>query len=176
MVVTVLILLAAVAAFFASRSGDDPTTPSGDGSVAIASASTFDPPPGDGREHPDEVPLAIDGDDTTAWTSETYKDPKAMAGKDGVGLVLSLEEAASLGQVDLQTAEGGWSAQVYAVDGDVPADLAGWGAPLASVQGADAGLTRLTLDPVTADQVMVWFTQVPASGAVQVSEATVRSR
>ncbi|MBI5106887.1 MAG: serine/threonine protein kinase, partial [Solirubrobacterales bacterium] len=35
-------------------------------------AGDFDPPPGDGREHPDEVRFVVDDDRSSTWSTETY--------------------------------------------------------------------------------------------------------
>ena len=69
---------------------------------------------------------------------------------------------------------GRWSARVYVTTGDAPSDLAGWGEPLASVEGAEAGLTRFAPIGATGDQVLVWFTRTADSGEVAVSEISVR--
>lgn len=150
--------------------------PAASAPLPVASAAPFDPPPGDGTEHDDEAPFAIDDDPATGWTSETYRDPVAIAGKGGVGIVLTLDGSAEVDGIDVQTPEGGWDARVYAASGDVPADLAGWGEPRSSTAGAGPGTTSLRFDAVGADHVLVWFTRLPASGAVQVTRVTVRGR
>jgi tRNA A-37 threonylcarbamoyl transferase component Bud32 len=154
--------------------GGGGTGGSADAVVPISSAASFDPL-GDSTEHDDQVPNAVDGKGDTAWTSENYTDPDAMAGKDGVGLVLALDGSHDLGQVDVESPEAGWSAQIYVVDGDAPADLAGWGEPLTSVQSATAGPTRFTLPDATGNHVLVWFTRTPPSGTIVVSDVTVRA-
>jgi hypothetical protein len=175
--VAAVAVVGAIAAALASSGGggSDGAAPTGDDAVPIAAVETFDPQ-GDQVEHEDEVGGAVDDDPATAWTSETYRDPVAMAGKDGVGLVLRLDGSATVAEVDVQTPEGGWHAQVYVGSGDPPTDLAGWGPPVTSVADADAGTVRLSFDEVDADRVLLWFTQVPPSGAVAVSRVTVRGR
>jgi serine/threonine-protein kinase len=175
MVVVVIVLLAAMAGAFALQGGGKSTDAPTADTVSVVSAHSFDPQGDNGGEHEDQVPNALDQNPDTAWRTERYKDPEAMAGKDGVGLVLALDGAQDIGQVDVRTAEDGWSAQVYVVDGDAPTDLAGWGTPLASVASAQAGLTRFALDGAHGDQVLVWFTRVADSGEVAVSEVSVRA-
>ena len=58
----------------------------------IARVVAFDPE-GDQVEHDDEVGLAIDGDETTAWSTEPYYNP-TMAPKPGVGFVAELAGSA----------------------------------------------------------------------------------
>lgn len=77
---------------------------SGD-TIEVQSASDFDPQ-GDGTEHSDEVNLAIDGDPSTAWTTEDYQDPLSALGKDGVGLVLDLGDAVEVASVEVQGCSG----------------------------------------------------------------------
>ncbi|MGN6693349.1 MAG: hypothetical protein ACTHN0_04160, partial [Aquihabitans sp.] len=175
MVVVVIVLLAAMAGAFALQGGEKTADPPTADTLSVVTAHSFDPQGDNGGEHEDQVLNALDQNPNTAWRTENYKDPEVMAGKDGVGLVLTLDGAQDIGQVDVRTTEGGWSAQVYAVDGDAPSDLAGWGEPLASVKGADAGLTRFELDGAHANQVLVWFTRVADTGDVAVSEVSVRA-
>ena len=91
------------------------------------------------------------------------------------GLILTLDGTHDIGQVDVRSPEGGWSAQVYVAEGDAPTDLAGWGEPAASVQGAAAGLTRFAPIDARGDHVLVWFTRTADSGEVAVSELAVRA-
>lgn len=175
MVVVVIILLAAMAGAFALQ-GEDPTTdPPTTDRLSVVSATSFDPQGDNGTEHEDQVLNALDQNPDTAWRSENYSDPDAMAGKDGVGLVLALDGTQDLGQLDVRTPDGGWSAQVYVADGDQPTDLAGWGEPIASVQGAEAGLTRFALDGSSGNRVLLWFTRMTDAGDVAVSEVAVRA-
>jgi len=175
MVIVAVILLAAMAGVFALQGGEDPTDPPTADTISVTAATSFDPQGNNGTEHEDQVLYALDQNPDTAWRSENYVDPEAMAGKDGVGLILTLDGSQPIGQLDVRTLDGGWSAQVYVADGDQPTDLAGWGDPVTSVQGADAGLTRFALDGTSGDQILLWFTRVPDSGEVAVSEITMRA-
>lgn len=73
--------------------------------IEVQSATDFDPQ-GSGGEHPDEVDLAIDGDPSTAWTTENYQDPLSALGKDGVGLVLDLGDSVEVASVEVQGCDG----------------------------------------------------------------------
>jgi serine/threonine-protein kinase len=172
MVVVAVLLLAAMAGAFALQGGETPTDAPTSDRLSITSANFFDPQ-GDDDENADQVLNALDQNPETAWRSETYTDPDAMAGKDGVGLYVTLDGTHDIGQVDVRTDEGGWSAQIYLVDGEPPSDLAGWGDPVTSVQGAEAGLTRFALDGARGRQVLIWFTRVADSGQVAVAEIKV---
>jgi hypothetical protein len=78
---------------------------SGSGALEVASVVDFDPE-GDGGEHPDEVGLAVDGNPSTAWTTEDYQDPLSALGKDGVGLVFDLGDEVEVASVEVQGCEG----------------------------------------------------------------------
>ena len=54
------------------------------------------------------------------------------------------------------------------IDGPQPADRAGWGDPVATVEGATPGTTRVDLGGRRASAVMVWFTDVGDDRAVAV--------
>lgn len=69
--------------------------------IEVQSVTDFDPQ-GTGGEHPDEVDLAIDGDPSTAWTTENYQDPLSALGKDGVGLVMDLGDGVEVASVEVQ--------------------------------------------------------------------------
>jgi hypothetical protein len=144
--------------------------------LEVAAVRSFDPQ-GDNRTENEELaPAAIDGDPGTAWRSERYNDPASIAGKDGVGLALTLADPAQLTSIDITTPTGGWAAQVYVVSGTEPQDLAGWGDAVASVSDAGDGTTRLSLRGSTGDGVLIWFTRLAPNGSVEVSDVTVQGR
>jgi tRNA A-37 threonylcarbamoyl transferase component Bud32 len=175
MIIVVAVALAAMAGKFALQDADGPSGEQASPRLEIASATSFDPQGDNGTEHPEQVDAAFDQDSKTVWHSERYGDPEKMAGKDGVGLILSLDGTHDIGQVDVRSPEAGWSAQVYVIDGAAPSDLAGWGDPVASVQGAEAGLTRFAPLDARGNQVLVWFTRTADSGEVAVSEVSVEA-
>ncbi len=164
-----------MAGTFALQGGNAPSGDPGSNRLAVTTAASFDPQGDNGTEHEEQVLNALDQNPDTAWRSERYGDPEQMAGKDGVGLILTLDGSHDIGQVDVRSPEGGWSAQVYVVDGDAPGELSGWGEAVASVQGAKAGLTRFAPLDVRGNQVLVWFTRTADSGEVAVSEVSVRA-
>ena len=68
----------------------DSIPPAAAAPLTLSSVSDFDPL-GDGRERPDLLPLASDGDPSTAWYTENYQDSPELGGlKEGVGLSLAL--------------------------------------------------------------------------------------
>jgi hypothetical protein len=60
------------------------------GPLTVATVRDYDPL-GDGHERPDLLPLATDGDPSTAWYTENYRDTPEFGNlKEGVGLTLAL--------------------------------------------------------------------------------------
>ena len=167
-------VLAAVVAGF-SIIDDNASDPTGE-PVTIASATSFDPQGDTLEENQAQVGNVIDGDDATTWSSERYRDPVDLAGKDGVGLALTLDATREVDGLDVAAIEGGWSAQVYVGSGPAPADLAGWGEPVASVSQVASGPSTMRFPATTGDRVLLWFTRLPPSGAVEVRGVTVRAR
>ena len=167
----VLVALAVAGVLLGSVLGDDlfgPDTPAvpgvddgdgGDGGEALTlNAAAFDPE-GDQHEHDAEAPRAVDGDLETAWTSEEYDTREDFRGiKPGVGLVLSLAEAADLGVLGVDAAGTGWSAQVFVADAPAT-DLAGWGEPVAEQSGID-GSAAFDLSGHSGGAVLLWITDL----------------
>ena len=147
--------------------------------LALASVTDFDPQ-GDGahREHPELVKNVVDDDPTTSWRSENYR-AADLGAKDGVGLALTTASSADLGQLDVVSPTGGWTAQIYVVDGPAPNDLGGWGKPVASSADVAAGTVRFALHGQRGKAVLIWFTQLSTmangSHAVVVDDITLRS-
>lgn len=143
--------------------GTQETTPPADDDGAapgtapvIASAQMLDPPPGgDNNEHPEAVPLAIDGDATTFWFTRTYASP-TYGMKEGVGYALTLAAPATVTTVRLQVNGTGGEVEVRATDPATPTE----GEVLA--HGELSPDTVLTLDAPTETQTIVlWFTELP---------------
>src|SRR4051812_19314245 len=117
-----LVLAATVAALLItaltgnhSHSGSSPAAPAG-APVSITDTQSFDPPPGDGTEHDEDLGLAIDGNPGTGWSTESYDAPTTedSVGKPGVGLVLTASEPAAARTMRVRSELGGWSMEVYA--------------------------------------------------------------
>jgi eukaryotic-like serine/threonine-protein kinase len=140
----------------------------GDGTtVAIQDVSDFDPSPGDGSEHPDEVPLAADQDPSTAWETEDYDSP-LQDQKPGVGLVFDLGDSVEVDAVEIQ-ASPGIDFELRASDdpGEVAEDFDEV-APVddaAESESVDAGGRA-------ARYWLVWITDLPGegTGSAQISE------
>ncbi|MGY1672749.1 hypothetical protein [Geodermatophilus sp. SYSU D00710] len=129
--------------------------------LAVASGAVFDPFGDGASENDGDVPLALDGDPATAWSTLSYRGSPAFGNlKPGVGLVLDLGSAQPVGGVTLTTPTAGITVEVRtgeAPDGDLESF------PVAAAGTVD-GTAELSFDePVTTRYVLVWVTGlVPA--------------
>lgn len=145
--------------------------------LPVAGAAAFDPPGlgGDGRENDDDAPHAIDGDPATTWRTEGYDDRDITRLKEGVGLVLTLEEAARLDRIELDSPTNAWRVRVYVADSPSP-DLLGWGEPVAVTEGIPAGRGRIDLGGAEGAAVLVWIVDrgdAAGRAAAEISEIRV---
>jgi serine/threonine-protein kinase len=177
LVPTLLIVLAAVslgiAGLLIGKSGardifdgdtDDPSVDAGGATpeaIGIAGATAFDPPPGDGAEHGDELGAVLDGKSDTVWDTEWYRDRELGNLKPGVGFYLTLDEASTVQQVKLTSPSKGWSVQIYMANSPANA-IEGWGEVRASKENIPAGTATLELPDggVRGGAVLVWFTHL----------------
>ncbi len=125
--------------------------------VAVVGIAAFDPA-GDGREHDDEAPLAVDGDLATAWTTERYDSRAFGELKPGVGLVLTLERAVDVSEVRITSPDRGWAATVH-VASDAAPTRSGWGEPSGAVSSAGEGRTEVDVVG-SGDRLLVWVTDL----------------
>ena len=140
----------------------------GGGETLRASASDFDPYTGDG-EHPEEAPLAVDGDETTAWGTSTYQTAISDI-KPGVGLLFDLGEAKEVGEVEVQLGTPGASFELRASDSvgenETAFDL---------IQTVDEAEAVSSIDTQGAKHRywLVWITALPGGGGGSASIAEV---
>jgi eukaryotic-like serine/threonine-protein kinase len=179
----ILLVLAGVATALIIAAAGSRDEPKGDGGgggqptgeeVTLTESEDFDPIGGDG-EHAEEVGLAIDGNPTTSWSTETYINGPVLAdsGKDGVGLIVGAEEPVDGTSLAISTTAGGWSADVYAAASGPPGSLDEWGEPVGSVADADPNQEISLEVPEPARYYLIWFTTLsdePDGGRVEVKE------
>lgn len=133
--------------------------------VRLQAVGALDPE-GDGRENDDLAPLAVDGDQATAWETERY----TSFFKTGVGLVLTPGRAVRLEQVIVTTGTPGYTAELRAggaAEG-----------PFTTVAPARVVTARtvFAVPKRTARYVVVWITELPDGGAAAVAEVRARAR
>lgn len=163
--------------------GDDEEQPpaddqaaAGDDLATIVESIDFDPG-GDGSEHPEEADAGhvFDDDPGTSWSSETYNNPEwgNIPGKEGVGIILVLDEPGPVRAFELDTPLADWEAEVYVAD-EVHTSLEAWGEPAAVFDSNDSGTNRVGIDDgVEGDTVLLWFTRASDNGQVTVDEVRI---
>jgi serine/threonine-protein kinase len=157
-----LLLTAAVVAAFVARDGDGTLPGLDDGpaaAVKLSGAGAYDPPPGDGQEHPERAGDATDGDPASYWTTESYR----TFGKPGVGLVLEAKPEAAVSRVTLTTDTPGFTAEIRS--GDAPESTR----PVSPARSV-TGTTTFTLSSSPARYYVVWITNLGPNSAVHVNE------
>ncbi|MGK2958053.1 MAG: protein kinase domain-containing protein [Acidimicrobiales bacterium] len=125
--------------------------------LAIAGVSSFDPF-GSGGEHDDKLSHIVDDNPETGWTTERYQKPDVAGFKQGVGFILSLEQATRVETLELETPTVGWQASFY-VANEIKDDLASWGEPVAIKEGL-SGAISVDLHGRSGSHVLVWITHL----------------
>jgi hypothetical protein len=135
--------------------------------LSEATAKDYDPL-GD-KEHPEQAKLAIDGDPSTNWTTETY-DTGAL-NKPGVGLYVDLGDPPEMHSLKIDTPRGGFKAAVYGSTGaKAPAAWPSrqWKllAPAAVVRDGKP----IALKPATTGRLLVWITDLGGREKAEIGE------
>ncbi|WP_127843090.1 murein biosynthesis integral membrane protein MurJ [Actinomyces wuliandei] len=139
--------------------------------ITVSGAQSLDPF-GDGNEHPELADRLVDGDTSQEWFSRYYNDP-GMDGKGGVGVAVTLEEAAEVSGIDIHgTGEGG-SVQIRATSPEDPA-----GGELLAEGPFTSQATSFDFDSTETASVVVWITELPraadGSNKATITEITLR--
>ncbi|MCP4228077.1 MAG: hypothetical protein GY773_32415, partial [Actinomycetia bacterium] len=108
------------------------------------------------------VLLAVDGDIETAWTTENYRGRNLSGLKDGVGLLITLDERLPLNQIELDTNTEDWLAEIYVGDafGDDPGT---WGGPVTTIEAGSNRVVR-ELNQAEGQIVLIWIRDTGVSG------------
>jgi hypothetical protein len=150
------------------------------GPAKIVAAKDFDPPPGNGSEHPDDVGNTYDGKVSTTWATQTYRNKPELGGtKPGVGIIYDLGALTDVSKVTVSLVGDSTSLELMVPKADPAvsgAKVADWKsvASLAD-QGEQAVLTPAA--PVKTRFVLVWLTKLPkADGGYrgEISEVSVQ--
>jgi Helix-turn-helix domain len=130
--------------------------------LPVASATAFGPAGPSQGDNPSMAGLAIDGNNSTAWQTDWYATSTFNGTQPGTGLLLDMGSSVHVSAVELLLGPAaGGTIQLRAGDTPALADL-----PVVA-QAADPG-GALTLEPgapVTAQYVLIWFTQLPPDNA-----------
>ncbi|HSL27210.1 MAG TPA: hypothetical protein VLA54_13105 [Acidimicrobiia bacterium] len=122
--------------------------------VAVVAAATYDPY-GEGGENDGSIGAVVDGDPTTAWRTERYRDPVELL-KPGVGLTVAVtgspSQVALLGLSPGVVFQLSWSAER-------PPEPGGW-EQIASGRVEGAPLT-IQVPSRPGGNWLLWFTSLP---------------
>jgi serine/threonine protein kinase len=143
--------------------GTSPTTaaqspPAAGGTAKITGITTYDPD-GDGEENDSQASSALaDGNPATNWTTVCYR--QSTMGKDGVGLVISLD-AATTGTLAFHVGNPPFQVEVFGVDTDaVPAGFDGWGPPLQNKTFSQTAGTVSVPTPVPVEHLLIVLREI----------------
>jgi serine/threonine-protein kinase len=172
-------LIAGGIAYLATRAEKGPgnaVIPHAGGLSAVrlgsGAASDYDPE-GDGEESPDQTQFAIDGNNTTSWDTEIYRDGFAGVHKQGVGLYLNAGSPISARRLVLVTATPGYEAVVFAAN-TIPENVSDW--TKVSTRTKIKETTRIPLD--TAGRrfryYLLWIVSLPPGNRADVRELGLR--
>jgi serine/threonine-protein kinase len=112
-------------------------------------------------EHPEEAPLAADGDGSTAWTTSTYSASFEALGKSGVGLVFDLGDQAEVAGVKVSGCRG-CSLELRASD-QTSTDDPSLFEVVDTVEGA-GNRQEFSFDPRVNRYWLVFITSLPGGG------------
>jgi eukaryotic-like serine/threonine-protein kinase len=145
--------------------------------AAVRAAAAFDPG-GDGEENGDLAGLAVDGDPATTWRTEGYNDRDITLLKDGVGLVLTLQDVVALDRLEIESPTNAWRAEIYVAES--PQDsLEAWGDPAATTGALGRGANTIDLGDRRGGAVLIWILDrgdAPGRAPAELAEVRVRGR
>ncbi|MHA0289974.1 murein biosynthesis integral membrane protein MurJ [Mycobacterium sp. C3-094] len=148
------------------------------GAVVKPVRATVFSPEGE-ADAPDLAGLAIDGDPSTVWPTDTYSDATPFPGfKNGVGLMLQLPQPTRLGSVGISVNSTGTAVQIRSATSASPSSLDDTTAltqPTTLKPGAN---TIPVEDAAPTSYVLVWIStlgQVNGESRSDVSEITLKA-
>ncbi|WP_078282199.1 murein biosynthesis integral membrane protein MurJ [Mycobacteroides franklinii] len=142
----------------------------------IVQATVF--PPGPDADQPGKASLAIDGNASTSWTTDTYTqaDPFPDLFKPGVGLLLDLQSASALSSVTIESHSVGTQVQIRSADSATPGSLNDT-KEISATTTLQPGKTTI---PITSSSqvshVLVWISKLGSTNGdhhAEISEITV---
>ncbi len=164
MVVAPLVALVIFGIMIAGERGSDQVGSKGGGAagpdrpIAVASVAAFDPE-GDDDEHSDTKDNVLDGDVETTWGTDGYDTRDFNRLKPGVGLMLQLETAAEVRDVQIQTNLPGWTMEVRVADSP-SSELDGW-TPVSKPAAINDGMkVPVDMDGKETRYVLLWITKL----------------
>ena len=155
----------AVDAIVSTTTAPSPGAPRGVAPIDLSRLplSDFDPPPGDGRENPDSVRNAVDGDPGTSWQTSTYRTAGFGNLKKGVGLLVDLGISRTLSQVQVGFTSPGASVELRVADTVVPTTADSF-TTVAAQRASGAVATLRPAAGARGRYWLVWLTALPQEG------------
>lgn len=154
-----------VPAFTAQPSSSGAPPPPATSVVPIAAVTSFDPPPGEGGEHPDQVAFSHDGEQSTAWQTYTYTTANLGNLKPGTGLLVDLGSPQQIRQVDLTFLNPGTDVQLRAMGPDATAPGSALTDFAVVAQQSNAGRAVQFTTDTKARFWVIWLTRLPRVGS-----------
>jgi putative peptidoglycan lipid II flippase len=135
--------------------------------------------PDGGADAPGLAGLAIDGDQSTAWPTDTYTDTVPFPNfKNGVGLMLELPEPTVVGSVTVAVSSTGTQVQIRSSPTASPADLQDT-ILLTGPTALKPGTNTISVPSAgPTSHLLVWIStmgQTAGQSRTEVSEITVRA-
>ncbi|MEE9243998.1 MAG: protein kinase family protein, partial [Mycobacterium sp.] len=135
--------------------------------------------PGGEADAPALAGLAIDGDPTTVWPTDTYSDAAPFpAFKNGVGLILQLAKPATIGSVTIDVNSTGTAVQIRSSSTATPSSLDDTTA-LTKPTPLKPGTNTIKVDNASpTSNVLVWIStlgSVDGESRTDVAEITLRA-
>ena len=160
LIVALVVLAGAVAVgavlILRNGNGGSPSGGTSGGAVHLRAITAYDPIGGDG-EHDADAPKATDGQQSTYWTTESYRTAPSL-GKAGVGLVLDAGRRVELHHLGFTTATPGLTAEILA--GNAP------NGPFDAVVGASQKVAgeqaEYTIGGGAYRYYVIWITELGA--------------
>lgn len=135
--------------------------------LPIASISSYDPQgSGAAGENDSMADRAGDGDELSAWRTETYDQPDFFGDKTGVGLVIELGERSRVDSLRIAGSTNGWSGRVYVLDAPPGPDGVDGLTPAGTADDV-SGQLSVDLGAATGSTVVLWITDLgtPVDGS-----------
>lgn len=124
--------------------------------ITLKAAQSLDPF-GDNNEHPELAGNLIDKNPTTIWYSRYYAN-SSLAWKQGLGVAVTLEQAADVSGITLQGTGTGGNVQIRATSPEDPT-----GGTLLAEGALTEGTTTFSFATTSASSIVVWYTQLPTA-------------
>ncbi len=161
-----MVILATIAVVRSGGDGDEKADARGGGTppsqnaptLTIVGANAFDPAPGDGDEHNEELANLTDGSVATTWRTQQYTNSRFGNLKPGVGLVIRLDEWRPVNRLSVVSPRRGWTAEVVAAS-VAATDRFGWG-PAITRATATGATTVFELGGQRASVLLLWITDL----------------